>query len=231
RGGRGAGLAAGGGGVAALVDTKQAMREAARALRHAEARLPDRRELAVLLAEVARSACEARLDLVSLRPKAERALSDHVEVPVELDIRGSYPRTVGFLRRLEHLSRLVHVRDLKLERQNSSGGRVVLHASCTALTYRLLDPPGDVRATPAGGGRGGEGGGGGRKGGRIRRMIPAMLALSVGMAGDVAAAEPRDPFAPAAARPRLETPLERVDIDQIRLVAVVHDGHAARALL
>jgi len=62
-------------------------------------------------------------------------------------------------------------------------------------------------------------------------MIPAMLALSVGMAGDVAAAEPRDPFAPAAARPRLETPLERVDIDQIRLVAVVHDGHAARALL
>src|SRR5262245_38478196 len=124
--------------VAARVDTKQAVREAARALRRAEARLPDRRELAALLAEVARSARDARLDLVSLRPKAERALSDHVEVPVELDIRGSYPRTVVFLRRLEHLSRLVHVRDLKLERHNSSGGRVVLHASCTALTYRLL---------------------------------------------------------------------------------------------
>jgi Tfp pilus assembly protein PilO len=138
--------------VAARVDTKQAVREAARALRHAETRLPDRRELAALLAEVARSARAARLDLVSLRPKAERALSDHVEVPVELDIRGSYPRTVGFLRRLEHLSRLVHVRDLKLERQNSSGGRVVLHASCTALTYRLLDPPGDVRARQAGDG-------------------------------------------------------------------------------
>jgi len=138
--------------VAALVDTKQAMREAARALRHAEARLPDRRELAVLLAEVARSAREARLDLVSLRPKAERALSDHVEVPVELDIRGSYPRTVMFLRRLEHLSRLVHVRDLKLERQKASGGRSVLHASCTALIYRLLDAQDGGRARRAGDG-------------------------------------------------------------------------------
>jgi len=142
--------------VAARVDTKQAVREAARALRRAEARLPDRRELAALLAEVSRSARDARLDLVSLRPKAERALSDHVEVPVELDIRGSYPRTVGFLRRLEHLSRLVHVRDLKLERQDASGGRVVLHASCTALAYRRLDSPdgGRVGRTGEGGTRG-----------------------------------------------------------------------------
>lgn len=139
--------------VAARVDTKQAVREAARALRHAETRLPARRELAALLAEVARSARDARLDLISLRPKAERAVTDHVEVPVELDVRGSYARTVGFLRRLEHLSRLVHVRDLKLERQDASGGRVVLHASCTALTYRLLDPPRGTRV-----GRGGDGG-------------------------------------------------------------------------
>ena len=138
--------------VAERVDTKQAVREAARALRHAEARLPDRRELAALLADVARRARDARLDLVSLRPKAERALSDHVEVQVELDIRGSYPRTVVFLRRLEHLDRLVHVRDLKLERQNASGGRSVLHASCTALVYRLLDARDGGRTRRAGDG-------------------------------------------------------------------------------
>ena len=63
-------------------------------------------------------------------------------------------------------------------------------------------------------------------------MIPAMLAFSACVAGDVVASEPRDPFAPAAGQPRVgETPLERVDIDQIRLVAVVHDGRAPRALL
>src|SRR5262249_56645753 len=78
----------------------------------------------------------------------------HVEVQVELDIRGSYPRTVVFLRRLEHLDRLVHVRDLKLERQNASGGRSVLHASCTALVYRLLDAQDGGRTRRAGGRRG-----------------------------------------------------------------------------
>jgi Tfp pilus assembly protein PilO len=125
--------------VTARVDTKQAVRAAARALRHATMRLPDRRELAALLAEVARSARDARLDLVSLRPKAERTATDHVEVPVELQVRGSYTRTLGFLRRLEKLSRLVRVGDLKLERQEGAGGRILLRASCTAVTYRLLD--------------------------------------------------------------------------------------------
>jgi len=125
--------------VASRVDTKQAVRAAARALRHATIRLPDRRELAALLAEVARSAQDARLDLVSLRPKTEHTASDHVEVPVELQVRGSYARTLGFLRRLEELSRLVRITDLKLERQEGTGRRVVLRASCTAVTYRLLD--------------------------------------------------------------------------------------------
>jgi type IV pilus assembly protein PilO len=126
--------------VASRGDTKQAVRAAARALRHAALRLPDRRELAALLADVARSAREARLDLVLLRPKAERATADHVEVPVELQVRGGYLQTLGFLDRLERLSRLVHVGDLKLERQERTGERVVLRTSCTAVTYRLLDP-------------------------------------------------------------------------------------------
>jgi Tfp pilus assembly protein PilO len=125
--------------VATRVDTKQAVREAAHSLRHAARRLPDRRELAALLSEVARSARDARLDLVALRPKTERTATDHVEVPVELQIRGSYSRTLAFLRRLEEMSRLVHIGDIKLERQDGPGARVVLHGSCTAVTYRLLD--------------------------------------------------------------------------------------------
>lgn len=132
--------------VASRVDTKQAVREAARALRHAARRLPERRELAALLSEVARSARDARLDLLSLRPKTERTATDHVEVPVELQIRGSYARTLGFLRRLEEMSRLVHVGDIKLERQDGPGARTVLRGSCTALTYRLLDRQDAARA-------------------------------------------------------------------------------------
>src|SRR5262249_60409770 len=46
------------------------------------------------------------------------------------------------------------------------------------------------------------------------------------------AAEPGHPCAAAAALPRVAgTPLERVDIDQIRLVALLDDGSVPRALV
>src|SRR5262245_53070878 len=63
-------------------------------------------------------------------------------------------------------------------------------------------------------------------------MIPIFraLALTVCMLGVAVAAETRDPFAAPAALPRVAgTPLERVDIDQLRLVALVDDGSVPRA--
>lgn len=65
-------------------------------------------------------------------------------------------------------------------------------------------------------------------------MIPIFrtLALTVCMLGVAVAAETRDPFAAPAALPRVAgTPLERVDIDQIRLVALLDDGSVPRALV
>src|SRR5262249_10256121 len=78
------------------------------------------------------------------------------------------------------------------------------------------------------------GGAGGRR--RIARMIPRIsswaLVLTVCVLGVAAVAETRDPFAPPAALPRAAgTPLERVDIDQIRLVALVDDGRLPPAPL
>src|SRR4029453_16666610 len=92
--------------VATRADTKRAVRTAARALRRAAARLPDQRELAVLLASVADGARDARLELLRLHAKPERPAGDHVEVPVELEMRGTYPAAREFLRRLDALGRL-----------------------------------------------------------------------------------------------------------------------------
>ena len=63
-------------------------------------------------------------------------------------------------------------------------------------------------------------------------MIRRVLVLGACLVGAAAAAEQRDPFAPPAGPARATgTPLERVDIDQIRLVALVDDGRAPRALV
>ncbi len=62
-------------------------------------------------------------------------------------------------------------------------------------------------------------------------MIPAgIVAVACGLA--VAAAEVRDPFSPPPTPPRADgaTPLQRLDIDRLRLVALVYTP-AVRALL
>ena len=124
-------------------ETKRAVRDAARALRRAAARLPDQRELAALLAAVADDARAVRLELLSLRPKPERAAGDHIEVPVELELRGSFLEALAFLHRLEALGRLVRVGDVRVARPQRAGDRLLVEVRCTALTYRLpgVGPP------------------------------------------------------------------------------------------
>ncbi len=144
--------------VATRTDTRQAVREAARALRRAAMRLPEARELGALLAAVADSARAARLELLLLRPKAERAAGDHVEVPVELHVRGTYLDALAFLRQLEEIGRLVRVGDLRIERPERApergNDRTIVHVRCTAVTYRLAGEAERRAAQPAREGRG-----------------------------------------------------------------------------
>ena len=127
-----------------LARTKRSVHDAARALRQTEERLPEERELAALLAEVATSARAAGLELLLLRPKPERQAGDHAEVPLEMQVRGTFNETVGFLARIEQLGRLVRVRGVRFDRPEQAGARTVLRVTCDASTFRFL-----------GGGRGG----------------------------------------------------------------------------
>src|SRR5262249_3441402 len=74
----------------------------------------------------------------------------------------------------------------------------------------------------------------------IPRMIPGTIPRTISLAfllvvcvlSVAAAAETHDPFAPPAALPRAAgTPLERVDVDQVRLVALGDDGSVPRVLV
>jgi type IV pilus assembly protein PilO len=121
-----------------LARTKRSVHDAARVLRQAEERLPEERELAALLAEVATSARAAGLELLLLRPKPERQAEDHAEVPLEMQVRGTFYETVGFLARIERLGRLVRVGGVRLERPEQAGARTVLRVSCDASTFRFL---------------------------------------------------------------------------------------------
>ncbi len=124
--------------AASLAGTKRAVHDAARALHRAEARLPEERELAALLADVAASARAAGLELILLRPKPERLAGDHAEVPLEMQVRGTFHATVAFLAQIERLGRLVRVGGVRLQRPEQAGAHTILLVTCDVSTFRFL---------------------------------------------------------------------------------------------
>jgi type IV pilus assembly protein PilO len=108
-------------------------------LRRAEARLPDQREIADLLSSIAASARGVGLDITLFRQKPETYADFYAAVPVEMKMRGTYHDVVLFLDRVKRLDRIVNVGDLKLEKPQLRGDRMVLDAACTATTFRFLN--------------------------------------------------------------------------------------------
>jgi type IV pilus assembly protein PilO len=115
------------------------LRELGAELRRAQARLPDQREIADLLSNVAASGRAAGLDITLFRQKPEVTHDFYAEVPVEMQMRGTYHDVVTFLDRVKRLDRIVNVGDIQLKKPTVEGDRVQLEASCTTTTFRFLD--------------------------------------------------------------------------------------------
>jgi type IV pilus assembly protein PilO len=120
-------------------DAERELRELGAELRRAEARLPDQREIADLLSNVAASGRAAGLEIVLFRQRPEVYHDFYAEVPVEMQMRGTYHDVALFLDRVRRLDRIVNVADIQLRKPRIEGDRVLLDAACTATTFRFLD--------------------------------------------------------------------------------------------
>jgi type IV pilus assembly protein PilO len=115
------------------------LRDLGAELKRAEARLPDQREIADLLSNVAASGRAAGLDITLFRQKPEITHDFYAAVPVEMQMRGTYHDVALFLDSVKRLDRIVNVSDIKLAKPKVEGDRVTLEAACTATTFRFLD--------------------------------------------------------------------------------------------
>ena len=108
-------------------------------LKRAQARLPDQREIADLLSSVAASGRSAGLEIVLFRQKPEVYHDFYADVPVEMQMRGTYHDLALFLDRVKRLDRIVNVSDINMKKPRIEGDRMMLDAACTATTFRFLD--------------------------------------------------------------------------------------------
>ena len=101
--------------------------------------LPETTEVESLLVDVSQTGLAAGLEIKRFRPSDEEKKGFYAELPITLEVSGSFHQLATFISGLAALPRIVTISDMKLSPTNekdATSGK--LNMSATAKTYRYL---------------------------------------------------------------------------------------------
>lgn len=127
-------------GIAANLDKFEA--EVARLdseLQRALRELPDKREIDRLLDRISDKARDAGLDIQLFQPQGERLQEFYAEVPVSLEVQGTFHELASFFDEVAHLSRVVNVEDFTMKEPKVTNDGVELQTTVVVTSFRFLD--------------------------------------------------------------------------------------------
>jgi len=129
-------------------------------------KLPNAREIAGLLASVVLSGQETGVNFLLFEPKPPETKLPEVkkpdappkpvdakappakpavpekfydEIPIKVQLAGSFHNTVSFYAKIAKLSRIVNVEEIVMEAQDVKGRGRIVRTSCTVKTYMFVD--------------------------------------------------------------------------------------------
>lgn len=123
--------------AANLEGYKQQMKDMEDAFGTMLRQLPSKNEVADLLVDITQTGLANGLTIETVKPEAEKPLDFYAEMPISLEVSGSYHDFGGFVSGVAALPRIVTLHDISIT-QSSKGGRLRMKAA--AKTYRYLDP-------------------------------------------------------------------------------------------
>lgn len=171
--------------------------------------LPRQQEPPTLLRRIADLGARTGLRIDLLRPQSERRSELYAEMPIAMELQGPYHAVGLFLDRLAAWPGLIQVNELDLRAAGQT-------TRCLATTFRYLGEDGaDVEPVPVAAGFGYEPQG-------RRDPMEALVKEA-----PPPATPKRVERAPAEAR----EPLERFDLADLKLVAIVRGGFGSKALV
>jgi len=139
--------------IAANIDSFRARgEELRRELSAALSRLPNERELPVLLTDISTLGKKSGLEFRGFKPKAEVTRDFYAEVPIDIEFYGSYHEVGLFFDKLSHLSRIVNITALKMELADQKGEQPSLRVTGVATTFRFVEVK-DKKTDPKAAGR------------------------------------------------------------------------------
>lgn len=107
-------------------------------LKRALKQLPDDREIPALLKDISTKGKKVGLEVKTFNPLSEVTREFVAEVPVALEVEGSFHEVAMFFDRLSKMNRIVYVQDLEMTSPDERGGKVYLSVSGKVTTFRFL---------------------------------------------------------------------------------------------
>jgi type IV pilus assembly protein PilO len=104
--------------------------------------LPENEEIPTLLEAVSQAGKDAGLEFVLFQPKPESAKGFYAEIPVDINVSGTYHEVAGFFDRVSNLKRIVNIRNIKMSPQSDKGSSNDLTTVCQAVTYKFIESSG-----------------------------------------------------------------------------------------
>jgi len=123
------------------------MQEAELQFKTAMKALPEKEEIPSLLTSISRSGQDVGLEFLLFEPKTEVRKDFYAEIPVAMQVKGGYHDLAMFFDKVAHLSRIVNIKNIAMGRAKDSQE---LSASCTAVTYKFVEPAPDKPAAKKG---------------------------------------------------------------------------------
>lgn len=104
--------------------------------------LPEKTDVESLLVDVSQTGLASGLEILKFKPSAEEKKGFYAELPITLEVIGSFHQMASFISGIAALPRIVTISNLKIEPQKISGNKNAeqgrLQMSATAKTYRYL---------------------------------------------------------------------------------------------
>ena len=119
------------------------MEEAEVQFKTAMRQLPEKEEIPSLLTSISRSGQDVGLEFLLFEPKSEVRKEFYAEIPVAMQVKGGYHDLAIFFDKVARLSRIVNIKNIKMGRAKDS---MDLNTSCTAVTYKFVEPAPDKKS-------------------------------------------------------------------------------------
>jgi type IV pilus assembly protein PilO len=97
--------------------------------------LPNKREIPSLLRSITQLGSDAELEFLLFSPNKEKARDFYIEIPVSMEVSGSYHDVAMFFDKVGRMKRIVNILDISMKPVKSRS--TSLTTKCNAVTYRF----------------------------------------------------------------------------------------------